>query len=204
MGSDCISSRSLLIFFTKKYVQAIFHIQKCGSCVFSQVFSRKKKYEGGLWWTFVLPPQPIRFNYCLNPPPIKSNFKSILSPTYLISFLEDPLLKKLNRFFVYKTQQPTRSHLNEWYPQKCIFEKDNHLQNYIFTKYKHPLDWKTTNSHQPHKIIVLCLQRPPYIFYLEQPSLSTRIHVSSGCSLNETRSCMLNLIMSYKSHPKTS
>ena len=61
---------------------------------------------------------------------------------------------------MFKLQQPTRSHLNEEYPQNCIFDTENHIQNYIFTKDNHPLDWKTTSSNHPYKNIVLCLQRP--------------------------------------------
>ena len=73
-------------------------------------------------------------------------------------------LERIGRvfFFVFKPKQPIRSHLNEGYPQNCIFEKDNHLQNYIFTKDNHPLDWKTTTPNQPHKNTELCLQRPLY------------------------------------------
>ena len=67
----------------------------------------------------------------------------------------------LRFFFEFKPKQHTRSHLNEGYPQNCIFEKHNHLQDFILTKDDHPLDCKTINPHYPYKNIVLCLQRLP-------------------------------------------
>ena len=71
------------------------------------------------------------------------------------------------------------AHLNEWYPYNCIFEKDNHLQNYIFTKDNHSPDGKTTNIHQPHKNIVLCLQRPHIFFNLNSPQQYSSANGSS-------------------------
>ena len=37
-------------------------------------FQKKKKNMGDLDGTFILPPPPMRFNYCLGPPPIRSNY----------------------------------------------------------------------------------------------------------------------------------
>ena len=59
-------------------------------------------------------------------------------------------------FFVFKPQQPTRSHLNEGYQQNCISEKDNHgLKN------NQPLPTPQKYSALPSKT--------PICFRLEQP-----------------------------------
>ena len=114
--------------------------------------------------TFILPPPPLRFNYCLGPPPIHQIISQPHHPQVIFS--GDPPFKELDDFFSHSSL-----YFNPNNPQDPIWKKDthrtaffedNHLQNYIFTKDNHPLDWKTTNPHQPHKNIVLCLQRPPY------------------------------------------
>ena len=49
-------------------------------CISSKGCSRKEimeVFDG----TFILPPPPMRFNYCLGPPPIRSNYPSTPPPT---------------------------------------------------------------------------------------------------------------------------
>ena len=114
--------------------------------------------------TFILPPPPMRFNYCLCPPPTGHKIKSSVNPHNSFFFLERPLLKNWSSCFLI--------HLNN--PQDPIWMRDTHRTAFLrrTTTYRITFSWKTTthriekqpNPTTPTKNIVLCLQSPPYFF----------------------------------------
>ena len=56
----------------------------------------QKQMMGVFDGTFILPPLPMRFNYCLGLPPIKSNYQSTPPPDpYNFFFSAEPPFKEL-------------------------------------------------------------------------------------------------------------
>ena len=117
--------------------------------------------------TFTLPPPPL-VHYCIGPTPMRSNYQSAPPPHNLFFFRRTPVLRigiiVFSLFFVFKPQQPTRSHLMEGYPPNCSFEKDLHFQENIKKKQPTPTI--------PTKIKGFAFKDLHSFFHLEQPSLA--------------------------------
>ena len=60
-----------------------------------------RKNMGVFDGSFIIPPLSMRFNYCLGPPPIRSNYQPTPPPTYLIitHFSGELSFKGLEEFF---------------------------------------------------------------------------------------------------------
>ena len=152
--------------------------------------------------TFILPPQHMRFNY-FDPPTIKSNYVNPI--THITHFFSgEPTSKEIEQFFVYKTRTTHKIPFERGISTELHFREGQPPTELHFHEIQTPIGLKNNQLPPTPQNYIALPSKTPIFFHLEQPSLSTRIHVNSGCSLNETRSCMLNLIMSYKSHPKTS
>ena len=119
--------------------------------------------------TFILPPPPMRFNYCLGPPPIKSNYQP--TPTTHIThfFLESSPFKELEEYFSHFSL-----YLNPNNPQYPIWIKDTHRTAFLRRPtYRITVSQKTTTHW---------IEKPTSQTYSALPS-KTLIFFSSGTAL---------------------
>ena len=119
----------------------------------------RKEIMGVFDGTFILPPSPNRFNYCLCPPPIRSNCLSTPQPT-LLFFLVSPSQRIGTIFFSFFSVFKPKQHKDPiWQkiPTELHFWEGQPPTELHFHKRQPPTWLENKYPHNPYKNIVLCL-----------------------------------------------